>query len=159
MDLDPLPSKIIGVSIRERQTVGLNVWFRLNQKVTPKLTVSLTATLNPSFPNSFQRVQLPPFHINTPVSVSVATATAMYFHITKPVIYGGDFFRVVNSVMVQSIHRLTLIWFGDCYCLWQILNFVNFFYHLFLIYHSRRVEFTGSGEEKKEKHSRLRVCK
>ena len=79
---------------------------------------SMAKPLNPSFPNSFQRVQLPPFHINTPVSVSVATATAMYFHITKPVIYGGDFFRVVNSVMVQSIHRLTLIWFGDCYCLW-----------------------------------------
>ena len=50
--------------------------------------------------------------------VAVATVTAIYFHITKPAICGGENFRLVNSVMVQSIHRLTLIWFGDCYCLW-----------------------------------------
>lgn len=86
--------------------------------------------------------------------VAVATVTAIYFHITKPAICGGENFRLVNSVMVQSIHRLTLIWFGDCYCLWQILNFVHFFYHLFLSYHSRRVEFAGKntrfrGREKK----------
>ena len=71
---------------------------------------------------TWELVSLPPFQINTPVSVvvavAVATVTTMYFHITKPVICGGDNFRVVNSVMVQSIHRLTLIWFGDCYCLW-----------------------------------------